>query len=128
MLLQGGWMFADLFVAPSFAHAAPEILDGQSPARLSAGFLAAWFANTSFILLGIASLRARVLPITSSIALILAGALTVIPLPVDGPAYEVGIGVAAALAGARGLRNRTATRDQLESAEVTNRGVGVPLA
>ena len=102
MALQTGWMFADLFIAPSFAHAAPEILNnGSGP--MTVGFMAAWLANISFVLLGIATLRARVLPKTSGLALITAGAITLVPLPADGPVYEVIIGVAFAIAGARAL-------------------------
>jgi hypothetical protein len=103
LVLQSGWMFADLFVAPAFADSAPQILDGDTPARLAAAFMTAWFANTSFILLGIASLRARVLPKISGIALIVAGGITLLPLPFDGPAFEVVIGIAFALAGIRAL-------------------------
>jgi hypothetical protein len=102
MALQTGWMFCDLFAAPSFAHAAPEILNNPS-GPLTAGFLAAWLANISFVLLGIASLRARVLPRTSGLALITAGVITLVPLPADGPVYEVIIGIAFAIAGARAL-------------------------
>ena len=102
MALQTGWMFSDLFIAPSFAHAAPEILNnGSGP--MTVGFMAAWLANISFVLLGIATLRARVLPKTSGLALITAGAITLVPLPADGPVYEVIIGIAFAIAGARAL-------------------------
>jgi hypothetical protein len=99
MAIQGGWMFTDLFAAPSFAHAAPQVLNGDTPGRLAVGFMVAWLANISFILLGVASLRARVLPKTCGIALIVTGAITLVPLPVDGPAYEVIIGIAFAVAG-----------------------------
>src|SRR5258705_4029749 len=99
MALQGGWIFADVFVAPTFADAAPQILNADSPGRLGVAGMAAWFANTSLVLLGIASIRDRVLPKLSGIALLIAGAVTLIPLPVDGPAYEVIIGTAFAAAG-----------------------------
>jgi hypothetical protein len=103
MALQGGWIFADLFVAPTFAESAPQILNADSPGRLAAAGLAAWLANTSFIVLGVASLRARVLPKACGIALVVAGAVTLVPLPVDGPAYEVIIGIAFAIAGVRAV-------------------------
>jgi hypothetical protein len=103
MALQTGWMFCDLFAAPSFAHAAPQVLNGDTPGRLAVGAMAAWLANTSFILLGIVTLRARVLPKMSGLALIIAGAITLVPLPADGPVYEVIIGIAFAVAGARAL-------------------------
>jgi len=57
MALQTGWMFCDLFAAPSFAHAAPGVLNNPS-GPLTAGFMAAWLANISFVLLGVATLRA----------------------------------------------------------------------
>jgi len=102
MALQTGWMFCDLFAAPSFAHAAPGVLNNPS-GPLTAGFMAAWLANTSFVLLGVATLRARVLPRTSGLALITVGVITLVPLPADGPAYEVIIGIVFAIAGARAL-------------------------
>ena len=102
MALQTGWMFCDLFAAPSFAHAAPGVLNNPS-GPLTAGFMAAWLANISFVLLGVATLRARVLPRTSGLALITVGVITLVPLPADGPAYEVIIGIVFAIAGARAL-------------------------
>lgn len=105
LALQEGWMFSDLFVAPAFAGSAPEILNGDTPGRLAAGFLAAWIANTALVLLGIATLRARVLPKACGIALIVAGGVTLLPLPVDGPAFEVIIGIAIAAAAASAIKD-----------------------
>jgi hypothetical protein len=116
LVLQSGWMFTDLFVASAFATTAPHILDGDTPPRLAAAFMTAWFANTSFILLGIASLRARVLPKISSIALIVVGGVTLLPLPVDGPAFEVVIGIAFAVAGLRAFPRRHPTQLSSQSA------------
>jgi hypothetical protein len=106
MALQAGEMFADLFVAPSFAHAAPQVLNHPS-GPLVVGFIAAWLARASFILLGIASLRARVLPKTSGFALIAAGAITLIPLPADQSVYEIITGIAFAVAAGRALAGST---------------------
>jgi hypothetical protein len=102
MALQIGWIFCDLFAAPSFAHAAPGVLNNPS-GPLVAGTVAAWVANISFVLLGIATLRARTLPRTSGLALLIIGIITVVPLPLDGSAYEVIIGILFAAAGARAL-------------------------
>jgi len=102
MALQTGWIFCDLFAAPSFAHAAPGVLNNPT-GPLTAGFMAAWLANISFVLLGVATLRARVLPRTSGLALITVGVITLVPLPADGPGYEVIIGIVFAIAGARAL-------------------------
>jgi hypothetical protein len=94
MMLQAGWMFADLFIAPSIESLSPGLLDGPTPPRLGVGFMLAWLANTSFLLLAVATLRARALPRTCAIALAAVGVITLIPLPFDGPAYEVIIGLA----------------------------------
>lgn len=102
MALQIGWIFCDLFAAPSFAHAAPGVLD-HTTGPLTVGFLIAWIGNVSFVLLGIATWRARVLPRTAALALAIAGAITVVPLPGDGSIYEVIIGLALAVAGIRAL-------------------------
>jgi hypothetical protein len=109
MTLQSGWMFSDLFIAPSIAPIAPQFLNGHSPARLGLAFMLAWIMNTSFILIGIATLRAKVLPRTVGVALIVTGAITAIPLPVDGPIYEVLIGTAFAIAAATALPRTTQT-------------------
>ena len=102
MALQIGWIFCDLFAAPSFAHAAPGGLD-HTTGPLTVGFLIAWIGNVSFVLLGIATWRARVLPRASALGLAIAGAITVVPLPGDGSIYEVIIGLALAVAGIRAL-------------------------
>ena len=47
--------------------------------------MAAWLANISFVLLGVATLRARVLPRTSGLALITVGVITLVPLPARYP-------------------------------------------
>jgi hypothetical protein len=94
MMLQAGWMFADLFIAPSIESLSPGLLDGPTPPRLGVGFMLAWLANASFLLLAVATLRARALPRTCATALAAAGVITLIPLPFAGPAYEVIIGLA----------------------------------
>jgi hypothetical protein len=100
LVLQTGTMWADLFVTGALAAHAPQVLDGfASDPRLDAGFLGAWLMNASFVLLGIATLRARVFPRLCGWMLVLMGAITLVPLPVDGPAYEIGIGAACVLAG-----------------------------
>jgi hypothetical protein len=110
LVLQAGWMFTDLFVAPVLADVAPQILDGETPTRLGTAFMLAWLANTSFVLLGAAVLRTRSLPLPVGLGLIVAGAVTLVPLPVDGPIYEIMIGIALALAGAAALRVSTQAR------------------
>lgn len=100
MVLQAGTMWSDLFVTGALAANAPQVLDGTaSDGRLDAAFLAAWLLNATFVLLGIATLRARVFPRIVGWMLIVMGAITIVPLPVDGPVYEIVIGVACAVAG-----------------------------
>jgi hypothetical protein len=107
LVLQAGTMWSDLFVTGVLAVRAPEILDGTvSDPRLDAAFLAAWLMNATFILLGIATLRARVFSPLVGWMLIVMGAVTLVPLPVDGPAYEVVIGLACMVAGAAAIRVR----------------------
>ncbi len=105
MVLQSGWMWADLFVSGVLATGSPGVLDGtvQDP-RLDAAFLSAWLMNATFIVLGVATLRARVFPRPVGWALIAAGVVTLVPLPVDGPVYEVIIGAAVAIAGVTSRR------------------------
>lgn len=100
MVMQAGTMWSDLFVTGALAANAPQVLDGTAPdGRLDAAFLAAWVLNSTFILLGIATLRARVFPRLVGWMLIVMGAITAVPLPVDGPAFEIVIGASCAVAG-----------------------------
>lgn len=100
LVLQAGWMFSDLFVTSVLAARAPDVLDGTGDTgRLGAAFLIAWLMNVSIALFGVATLRARVLPRTVGWSLVAAGLLTLVPLPFDGPVYEVMIGAAVAIAG-----------------------------
>jgi hypothetical protein len=113
MMLQAGWMFADLFIAPSIESLSPGLLDGPTPPRLGLGFMLAWLANASFLLLAVATLRARALPRTCAIALAAAGVITLIPLPFDGPAYEVIIGLAFTTAALTVIPTNARRRPQL---------------
>jgi hypothetical protein len=116
MMLQAGWMFADLFIAPSIESLSPGLLDGPTPPRLGIGFMLAWLANASFLLLAVATFRARVLPRTCATALAVVGAITLIPLPVDGPAYEVIIGLAFTTAAVTTIPTRVRSHRQLTPA------------
>jgi hypothetical protein len=107
MILQAGWMWSDLFLTGALAENAPGLLDGElQDTRMTLGFLSAWLLNTSFALLGIAVLRSRVHPRVVGLGLVAMGAITLIPLPVDGPAYEMVIGLALAVAGYGAWRSR----------------------
>jgi hypothetical protein len=100
MVLQAATMWTDLFVTGAIAANAPQVLDGTAPdARLDMAFLTAWVLNSTFILLGIATLRSRVFAKPVGWALVVMGAMTLVPLPFDGPVYEVVIGAACVVAG-----------------------------
>lgn len=105
MVLQASWMWADLFVSGVLASTAPGVLDGTvADPRLDAGFLLAWLMNATFVILGVATLRARVFGKLVGWALIAAGIVTLVPLPFDGPVYEVLIGAAVVVAGVSARR------------------------
>lgn len=119
LVLQAGMMWADVFVTGVLATGAPEILDGTaSDPRLDAAFLSAWLMNTAFVLLGIATLRARLFPRLVGWMLIVMGAITLVPLPVDGPVYEIVIGAACAIAGVAALGVRPLTAEAKASVPV----------
>jgi hypothetical protein len=108
LMLQAGWMFSDLFITGAIASHAPEILNGDADsARMSAGFMVAWFLNAAFILMGIAVLRSRVYSRVVGLCVLGMGVVTLIPLPMDGPAFEVVIGALAAVAGVVAIRGAT---------------------
>ncbi|OHV48827.1 hypothetical protein [Pseudofrankia sp. BMG5.36] len=104
LVLNGGIVFADLFIAPSIAEQAPAILDGNAGGRLGLGFLLAWVSNLAFLLLGIATLRAKVLARWAGWALVVVGLCPALPL--SGTETVIGLGLAAA--GLATLRPRTA--------------------
>jgi hypothetical protein len=106
LVMQAGWMWADLFITGAFAANAPGVLDGTvDDGRMSVGFMLAWLFNAAFVLLGIALLRSRAYPRGVGIAVIVMGAITLLPMPFDGPVFEVVIGSMAALAGILAVRS-----------------------
>ena len=109
LVLQAGWMWADLFITGALAANAPGLLDGtMDDGWMGIGFMLAWLFNATFILLGIALLRARTYPRGVGAALIVMGAITLLPLPFNGPVYEVIIGAMAALTGVLALASAAA--------------------
>jgi hypothetical protein len=119
LVLQAGTMFADLFVTGALAANAPAVLDGAvDDSRLSMAFLLAWVFNTTLVLLGIATLRARVFSKVVGWSFIVMGAITVVPLPVDGPVYEIVIGAACVLAGVYARRVSPVIMDGAEEPAV----------
>jgi hypothetical protein len=108
LFLQAGWMFTDLFLSDTMARRAPDVLDGtaSSSGRLDQGSLLAWVLNLAFVVLALVLWRTRTYPRTTWIALLVGGALTVVPLPIDGMGYEVLIGVCFAVALVSALRSQ----------------------
>lgn len=106
LVLQAGWVWADLFITGTLATNAPGILDGTvDDGRMGIGFMLAWLFNAAFILLGVALLRARTYPRSVGVAVVAMGAITLVPLPFDGPVYEVIIGALATMAGVLAVRS-----------------------
>jgi hypothetical protein len=121
MLLQSGWMFSDTFIVRTLATYAPNVVDGKnSPQLLGIGFMLAWLLNATFILFAIAMWRAKVYSKWAVIGILLAGLITLVPLPVDGPIYEIIIGLV--FAGALFAASQT------KPAEVRNADVPATLA
>jgi hypothetical protein len=109
LVMQAGWMWADLFITRAFAANAPGVLDGTAEdGIMGIGFMLAWLLNATLILLGIALLRSRTYPRGVGIAVIVMGAITLLPMPFDGPVFEVIIGSMAALAGVLAVRTAPA--------------------
>jgi hypothetical protein len=81
--LMVGSDWSEMFIAPILKQAAPAVVD-QPPALLAAGFLVNFALETlGWLLFGIATLRARVLP-RGAAALLIAGTL----LPLVGPGWS----------------------------------------
>jgi hypothetical protein len=109
LVMQAGWMWADLFITRALAANAPGVLDGTADnGIMGVGFMLAWLLNATVILLGIALLRSRTYPRGVGTAVIIMGAITLLPMPFDGPVFEVIIGSMAALAGVLAVRSAPA--------------------
>lgn len=100
LALNLGWIWSDLFISDTFAKVAPGVLDSTTAqgTRLDSGALGAWIANVTLVILAVAVARTRTVRRGSWLALVAAGIVTLVPLPFDGPVYEVLIGIAFAAA------------------------------
>ena len=122
LVLQAGIMFSDLFVTGALARFAPGVLDGtQDDPRLGVGFLLAWVLNVSFILFGVASLRARVFGRPVGWALVVMGLFPLVPLPIDVPVGEIGIGLACVVVGVFARRAPALLAEEVTPAPVLAR-------
>jgi hypothetical protein len=119
MVLHLGTICTDLFVTGALAVNAPGILDGSvSDTRLTIMFMASWLFTTTLVLLGIASLRARMYGRAVGWLLVAAGAVSLIPL--DGLVTEAMYAILFAVTGFLASRvvTRVGRREETESAAV----------
>lgn len=88
-----GATWADGFFTPGLAEVAPEVLGTEElPALLNFGFtLSFGLASLGWLLLGVATLRARVYPRAAAILLIVGAVLTFIPLPLTSIVLSVAV-------------------------------------
>lgn len=87
-VLIAGFMWASAFIAPALATEAPEFLDAGPPPGLIPTFII--FA-VGWLLFGIATLRGRVFPRASAIALIVGAVVTFLPLPFTTLVFDVAV-------------------------------------
>lgn len=113
LVLWAGTVFTDLFIAGALARSAPGVLDGTVPDdRLALGFLVAYFTVLFVIVLGVATLRARVFGRAVGWLLIATGVVAIVPLPVDLPVSDIELGVLLAVVGV--LARRAVPLGQVE--------------
>ena len=87
VFMAGDWWY-EAFAVPRLAEVAPEAIDGFAGGRLLAGGLLSFVLfGIGWLLFGIASMRARVFPGSVSIAIVIAGILSGVPI---GLAYLSG--------------------------------------
>ncbi len=88
-----GMMWTMAFVVPSAAIEAPAFLDAEETAGpLDMGFMLSGIAvAVGWVLFGLATLRARVLPRRATIVLIIGALLTVLPLPATTLVIDVAV-------------------------------------
>lgn len=100
-----GASWADTFVVPILADAAPELLDAGPPLGyvLSFGIFA-----IGWVLFGVAALRARVYPRWAALLLIVGAVLSLLPLPLSVAPF----GVAVAWMGSTLLAGRDTSAEQ----------------
>ena len=79
---------------------------------MGVGFMLAWLFNATFIVLGVALLRSSTYPRGVGVAVIVMGIITLLPMPFDGPVYEIIIGSMAALAGILAMRSTVGIMDR----------------
>ncbi|MFC6237242.1 hypothetical protein [Longivirga aurantiaca] len=123
LALNIGWIWCDLFISDTVAKLAPAVLDSATSqgTRLDTGALLAWIANATLLVLAAAVARTRTVRRSSWLTLAAAGAITLVPLPFDGPVYEVLIGVLFALAALLALTGssvRTAVEPRAAASQV----------
>lgn len=91
VLILGTW-WTNTFAAPSMATEAPAFLEAGPTGVLAFGFTLSFaIGGAGWLLFGLASLRARVFPRAASAALMVAAAITFVPLPVVATVFYAAV-------------------------------------
>lgn len=99
-VMVAGVQWSAVFIGPWLAEVAPEILDTEPSGMLAAGFiLSLVLLALGWLLFGLASLRARVLPRGAAILLMVGSVIFIVVLFLEFPGYDVVFGVALAWMG-----------------------------
>lgn len=87
-----GMFWTNAFVPPTLAVEAPAVLDAEPGGSLAFGFiLSTTVFGLSWVLFGVAMLRARVYPRLAAILLIIGALLIIVPLPATGFVLEAAL-------------------------------------
>jgi len=99
-LMVAGAQWSAAFIGPWLAEVAPELLDSEPSGVLIAGFMLSFaLLALGWLLFGLASLRARVLPRGAAVLLMVGAALFFVILILELPASTLVLGVALAWMG-----------------------------
>lgn len=107
-VLAAGGAWDSLFTVPYLAEQAPAVLDVDTSGSLLAGFVISYLALVlGWVLFAVATLRARVLPRSGSIVMLVGAILAFFPAPTSLRILPLAVGVALC---ARGVLRGTAAR------------------
>lgn len=100
MLMVFGLSWSEYFLGPMIAKAAPELLEAEPSATLAAGsILSMVLFALGWLLFGLASLRARVLPRGAAVLLTVGALISFVLTSLDLPLWSVVLGIAVAWMG-----------------------------
>lgn len=107
-VLAAGGAWDTLFTVPYLAEQAPAVLDVDTSGSLLAGFVISYLTLVvGWVLFGVATLRARVLPRAGSIVMLVGAVLAFFPAPTSLRILPLAVGVALC---ARGVLRGAAAR------------------